>query len=37
MMNIKRVFVGFGVCVGLMAGALPPPAFVTRPVRLMPQ
>ena len=31
MMNVKRVFVGFGVCAGLMAGAqVPPPAFVTQ-------
>ena len=31
MMNMKHVLVGFGVCVGLAAGAqVPPPAFVTQ-------
>ena len=31
MMNVKRVFVGFGVCAGLMAGAqVPPPAVVSQ-------
>lgn len=30
MMDIKRVFVGLGVCAGLAAGAQQPPAFVTQ-------
>ena len=34
MMTMKHVFVGLGVCVGLAAGAQPPPASLLGPVRL---
>ena len=34
MVTMKHVFVGLGMCVGLAAGAQPPPASLLGPVRL---